>query len=275
MDTKKAVRDALIGAAAPVAELTFRERPRIRVLAFHDTPQEQEQELRERLRWIAESCAVVPLAVAFGRDRLDGERLNIVLTFDDGLKEHHSVAARVLDDLGLAGTFFVPTGALDLHGEAAADFSRHGLRRSRTFEFMSSPDVAELAEHPLFDVGGHTHSHPDLRETTDFSAEIAEPKDVLQRTTGRPVRWFAYPFGSPLHMSARSVDAIRSAGYETAFSIVPAFWSKTTDPLLVGRAALSLDESARSWRDFLRGGYDALSAFKYRRPLAELRRDGP
>lgn len=272
MDTKQAVRDALIGAAAPVAELTFRERPRIRVLAFHDTPPEQEQELRDRLRRIAESCAVVPLAVAFGRDRLDRERINIALTFDDGLKEHHAVAARVLDDLGLAGTFFVPTGALDLEGEAAADFSRLGLRRSRTFEFMSSRDVAELAEHPLFDVGGHTHSHPDLRETADFGAEIAEPKNALERETGRPVRWFAYPFGSPRHMSARSVDAIRSAGYETAFTIVPAFWSKTTDPFLVGRAALSLDQSARSWQDFMRGGYDALSAFKYRRSLAALRR---
>ncbi|HST18945.1 MAG TPA: polysaccharide deacetylase family protein [Gaiellaceae bacterium] len=271
MDAKRAVRDALIGAAAPVAELTFRERPRIRVLAFHDTPPDQEGELRDRLRRLADRSAVVPLADAFERTQLDGERLNVVLTFDDGLKEHHGVAARVLDELGLPGTFFVPTGALDLEGEAAADFSRRGLRRSRTFEFMSSRDVRELAGHALFEVGGHTHSHPDLGASDDLDAEVAEPKEVLERLTGNTVRWFAYPFGSPLHLSARSVDAIRLAGYETAFTIVPAFWSTSTDPFLVGRDALSLHDSARSWEGFLRGGYDALSAFKYRKPLAELR----
>lgn len=271
MDAKRVVRDALIGAAAPVAERSFHERPSIRVVAFHDTPPAREGELRERLRRLANRSAVVPLADAFERKQLDPERLNVVLTFDDGLKEHHAVAARVLDDLGLPGTFFVPTGALDLESEAAVDFSRHGLRRSRTFEFMSTRDLRDLAENPLFEVGGHTHSHPDLGEADDFAAEIVEPKQALERITGKPVRWFAYPFGSPFHLSAGSVDAIRLAGYETAFTIVPAYWSTSTDPFLVGRDALSLDDSARSWEGFLRGGYDALSAFKYRRPLAALR----
>jgi len=270
MDAKRAVRGALIGAAAPVAERAFRERPRVRVLAFHDTPPMKEGELRERLRRLADRCAVVSLVGAFERTQLDPERLNVALTFDDGLKEHHTVAARVLDDLGLAGTFFVPTGALDLEGQAAVAFSRHGLRRSRTFEFMSTRDLRELAEHPLFELGGHTHSHPDLGETDDFAVEIVEPKQALERVSGKPVRWFAYPFGSPLNLSPRSVDAIRLAGYETAFTIVPAYWSASTDPHLVGRDALSLDDSARSWEGFLRGGYDALSAFKYRRPLAAL-----
>src|SRR5262249_7628552 len=108
MDAKRVVRDALIGAAAPVAERSFRERPSVRVVAFHDTPHAKEGELRERLRRLANRSAVVPLADAFERKQLDPERLNVVLTFDDGLKEHHAVAARVLDDLGLAGTFFVP-----------------------------------------------------------------------------------------------------------------------------------------------------------------------
>jgi len=271
MDAKRVVRDALIGAAAPVAERGFRERPSVRVVAFHDTPPGQEHELRERLRRLAGRSAIVPLAAAFERTQLDPERLNVALTFDDGLKEHHAVAARVLDDLGLPGTFFVPTGALDLEGEAAVAFSRHGLRRSRKFDFMSTRDLRDLAENPLFDLGGHTQSHPDLGETDDFAAEIVEPKQALERLTGKPVRWFAYPFGSPFHLSARSVDAIRLAGYETAFTIVPAYWSASTDPFLVGRDALSLDDSARSWEGFLRGGYDALSAFKYRRPLAALR----
>ena len=271
MDARLAVRDALIGAAAPLAELAFRERPRLRVVAFHDTPANEAGELRDRLRRLARRFAIVPLAGAFERVGLDHERLNLVLTFDDGFKEHHAVAARVLDELALPATFFVPTGALDLEGERAADFSRRRLRRSRTFEFMTTHDLRELAEEPLFDIGGHTQSHPDLGESGELHGELAGAKEVLEGIVGHPIRWFAYPFGSPFHLSAPALAATREAGFETAFTIVPAYWSATTDPFLIGRDALSLDDPVRTWDAFLRGGYDALSAFKYRRPFAELR----
>jgi peptidoglycan/xylan/chitin deacetylase (PgdA/CDA1 family) len=271
--TKTLLRDALIGAVAPLADAAYRERPRIRVISFHDTPVERKGELRDRLRGLRDRAAVVPLADAFARERLDAARLNVVLTFDDGLAEHHAVAAPVLDELGLAATFFVPTGALDLAGADAAAFSRDGLRRSRAFAFMTTGAVRELADHPSFDVGGHTHSHRDLGRDSDPELELVAPKRLLEEKTGQPVRWFAYPFGSPTHLSARSVEAIRAAGYETAFTIVPSFWSRTDDPFLLGRDALSLDDSPGSWERFLRGGYDALSGLKYRRTLARVRRE--
>lgn len=272
MRAKTALRDFLIGGIAPIADAAYRERPRVRVLAFHDTPPDQERLLRERLRWLGERSAIVPLTDAFARDRLDQERLNVVLTFDDGLKQHHEVAAPVLQDLGYAGTFFVPTGALDLVGEAAAEFSRTGLRRSTTFEFMGTGDVRELAGQPSFDIGGHTHSHRDLGGSPELAAELGDSKKLLEQATGAPVRWFAYPFGSPTHLSLGAVDAIRAAGFEAAFTIVPAFWSREHDLFLLGRDSLALEDSTASWERFLRGGYDTLSRIKYRRPLAAARR---
>ncbi|HUK96780.1 MAG TPA: polysaccharide deacetylase family protein [Gaiellaceae bacterium] len=271
MRSKALLRDALIGVVAPAASAAYRERPRVRVVSFHDTPADREQELRDRIRWLAGRCTIVPLADAAQGTGLDEHGLNVVLTFDDGLKEHHSVAAPILDELGASGTFFVPTGAIDLIGERAAEYSRVGLRRSRTFAFMSSDDVRELAAHPSFTIGGHTHSHRNLGGAADLNAELVAPKRELEKLTGRPVTWFAYPFGSPEHVSAPAVTAIRSAGYELAFTIVPAFWSRRADPFLLGRDALSLDDSLTVWSGFLRGGYDALSALKYRAPLARVR----
>jgi peptidoglycan/xylan/chitin deacetylase (PgdA/CDA1 family) len=269
--SKVLLRDALIGVVAPAASAAYRERPRVRVVSFHDTPVEREREFRARVRWLAGRCTIVPLADAAQCTGLDEDGLNVVLTFDDGLKEHHAVAAQILDELGAPGTFFVPTGALDLDGAQAAEYSRVALRRSRPFAFMSSDEVRELAAHPSFTIGGHTHSHRDLGEAADLDAELVAPKHLLEELTERPVAWFAYPFGSPEHVSAPAVNGIRSAGYELAFTIVPAFWSRRADPFLLGRDALSLDDSLAVWSGFLRGGYDALSALKYRRSLARVR----
>lgn len=271
MLSKAPLRDALIGAVAPLASIAYRERPRVRVVSFHDTPIEREREFHDRMRWLADRHAVVSLADAAQGKGLDADGLNLVLTFDDGLKEHHTVAAGVLDALGLPATFFVPTGALDLVGKQAAEFSRSGLGRSRTFEFMSSVDVHELAAHRSFAIGGHTFSHCDLGGAADFDVELVAPRRVLEEITGHPVRWFAYPFGSPTHVSASAVTAIRSAGYEAAFTIVPSFWSRNSDPFLLGRDALSVDDSRAVWSGFLRGGYDALSALKYHGPLGKVR----
>ena len=88
------------------------------------------------------------------------------------------------------------------------------------------------------------------------------------------MRWFAYPFGSPSNLSVRAVEAIEQTGYLAAFTIVPSFWSRQDDPYLLGRDALSATDSQASWERFLRGGYDTLSALKYRKALATLRRAG-
>jgi peptidoglycan/xylan/chitin deacetylase (PgdA/CDA1 family) len=269
---KTLLRDSLIRAIAPVADALYRERPRVRVVVFHDTPVELAALLRERLLWLGEHASIVSLEEAAARSRLDPERLNVALTFDDGLKEHHGVAAQLLDDLGLTGTFFIPTGALDLEGAAAAEFSRTNLRRQRRFEFMSSGELRELAEHLSFEIGGHTESHPDLSVAVDLDAEVSRSKETLERLTGRSVRWFAYPFGSPEHVSVTALQALERAGYRGAFTIVPSFWSVRDDPFLIGRDALTATDTEDSWERFLRGGYDALSELKYRKSLAKLRR---
>jgi peptidoglycan/xylan/chitin deacetylase (PgdA/CDA1 family) len=269
---KTLVRDTLIGAIAPLADTLYRERPRVRVLVFHDTPAALVGPLRERLLWLKDRAAIVTLGDAFERRRLDPDRLNVALTFDDGLREHYAVAAPLLEELGLGGTFFVPSGAVDLDGAAAAEFSATRLRRQKTFAFMSSTELRELAGHPSFEIGGHTVSHPDLAAVADPAAEVGTSKQVLEELSEQPVRWFAYPFGSPSHVSVRVVEAIEQTGYLAAFTIVPSFWSRQDDPYLLGRDALSATDSKGVWGRFLRGGYDALSALKYRTALATLRR---
>lgn len=61
-----------------------------------------------------------------------------IMTFDDGLREHHDTAAQILADAGLPGAFFLPTAAIEDH-EVLAVHMNHFL--------LASLGTAELTKH--------------------------------------------------------------------------------------------------------------------------------
>jgi len=52
------------------------------------------------------------LSISTGKDEFNKKNTGILLTFDDGLSDHYT-AAKILSELGISGTFFVPTCILD------------------------------------------------------------------------------------------------------------------------------------------------------------------
>ncbi len=251
VSVKAAVRDGVVRTLAPVADRAFRERPRVRVVCFHDIDPDAGSRFPDRMRWLADRYHVVSLASAYERVGLDRSRLNIALTFDDGYAEHAAFAAPVLRELGLPATFFVPSGALDLSPDEAERFAATAVRRtSRAFRFMTSAQVAELAAEPLFEIGAHTRHHVELgtvRESDALADEVGGAKARLEQLIGGALRWFAFPFGGVEHVSGAAVQAIAGAGFDAAFTIMPGYWSTTHDRYLVGRDSLGIDLSDETY----------------------------
>jgi peptidoglycan/xylan/chitin deacetylase (PgdA/CDA1 family) len=83
---------------------------------------------------------------------------------------------------------------------------------------MTASDVSELVADRVFEVGGHTVSHPSLPllDPIERRREILEGKRVCEQLAGRAVTGFAYPFG------ANDADA-RAAVAECGFA-----WACTT-----------------------------------------------
>lgn len=67
-----------------------------------------------RMRWVARSFRVLPLAQAIERLR-EGKlpARSLCITFDDGYRDNHDIALPILQRLGLPATFFIATGFLD------------------------------------------------------------------------------------------------------------------------------------------------------------------
>lgn len=253
----------MVRAIAPFSDVLYGEKPRIRVLALHDVL--EPDVFTKKMKWLKTYTHVVSLRDAYEKKNLDPSHLNVVITFDDGYKNQF-LAAASLRELSLPATFFVPSAAIGLSGEKAETFSVQNLKRSRAFEFMSEADVLLLSKDPLFEIGGHTKNHVDLgleytQET--LRSEIKDDKTALEKITGKPVDFMAYPFGSVKNVCDASARAIREAGYKASFTILPSFWRKNDDPFRIGRDSLSFEESDELWAAWLSGGYDFPSRVKH------------
>jgi peptidoglycan/xylan/chitin deacetylase (PgdA/CDA1 family) len=121
-----------------------------------------------------------------------GDGRELYVTFDDGTADH-LLAARILEDHGLTGTFFVTTDFLDRPG------------------YLGRAEVAAMAA-AGHRIGSHSVSHPRLSQVDEGRQrfELDDSRADLRRLTGQPVDWLAFPGG---FYSDLTIALAREAGY--------------------------------------------------------------
>lgn len=261
---KRGVRNTLVRAGGALVALGG-EKPGKRALAFHEVP--DLPAFRDFLDQLAAEYDI--LAPADWLTAPTGARTQLALTFDDGYASWHEAVAPLLEERGLPAVFFVNSGLVGLEGEEARAFTRNRLLRTRELTFIGRRELETLARHSLFEVGGHTVTHADLGRVSDpiaVRAEIAGDQARLEDWLGAQVRWFAYPFGTPGHVSATARSVVEEVGMSAAFTLAPGWWEPGKgDRFLIGRDGVDPSLPFSLWRAWLRGGYDRLYALKDRR----------
>ena len=145
------------------------------------------------------------------------------VTFDDGLASDLHVAAPLLEELGIRGSFYVCPG---LWGRQHTDINGDAGR------LLARDEAAELSERGM-ELGSHAMTHSDLRKLDDatLAAELTESKSAIEELTGRPCRVIAYPFG--LHDERVESAAVRT-GYELGLGWGPGRWRREAVPRMPG-----------------------------------------
>ena len=138
----------------------------------------------------------------------ESERL-VGLTFDDGYASLLDAALPVLQRHGFGGTVYPVAGAPG----GRNDWDQLGPRRP----LLDRGQVRELAAAGL-EIGSHGMSHRSCPQLGDaeLAREVGGSREVLEDLVQGPVQSFCYPFG---HLDARSVAAVRAAGYASAVGI--------------------------------------------------------
>jgi peptidoglycan/xylan/chitin deacetylase (PgdA/CDA1 family) len=87
---------------------------------------------------------------------------------------------------------------------------------------MTIPELQELVDGGLVEIGAHTRTHPMLSalDAGRQREEIAGSRADLESWLGRPAVSFAYPFGGRVsEYRAPAVRAVRTSGFEVAVAV--------------------------------------------------------
>jgi peptidoglycan/xylan/chitin deacetylase (PgdA/CDA1 family) len=102
---------------------------------------------------------------------------------------------------------------------------------------LTPEDLRQLAESDIVTIGAHTADHVRLRDRSAREQQdtISGSKQELEQSIGRAVSHFAYPFGGRDDFDDRSVEAVRSAGFDTACTTLPGTARSSADPYRLPR----------------------------------------
>ncbi|HYH03143.1 MAG TPA: polysaccharide deacetylase family protein, partial [Bacillota bacterium] len=136
----------------------------------------------------------------------------VIISFDDTDEEQFRIAKPEMDKYGFKGVYFIMTISIG---------------RPR---YMTKEQIKQLADEGHI-IGSHTWDHHRvdryLPENTieergvkkvvnDWDQQLAKTKTRLEEITGKPVEYFAYPFGI---WSSEGIPEIQKRGYKMAFQL--------------------------------------------------------
>ncbi|MEO8568041.1 MAG: polysaccharide deacetylase family protein [Ginsengibacter sp.] len=121
----------------------------------------------------------------------------VMLTFDDTDEEQFSIGENEMQKYGFKGVYFIMTISIN---------------RPR---YMSKEQLRELADKGNV-VEAHTWDHHMVTKYkgADWDTQLVKPTKQIETITGRPVRYFAYPFGL---WNQAAIPELKSRGYKMAF----------------------------------------------------------
>jgi len=169
----------------------------------------------------------------------------VVITFDDGFADFTEHAVPALTRYRLRATMYVVTGCV---GGTSSWLESIGEDQRPMLGWSDLTDLAWMG----FEIGAHTHSHPQLDIIGRGAAwdEVRRSRGVLEDRLSRPVRSFAYPFG--FH-GARIRALVERAGFTSACAVKDAISGPGDDPLAIARVIVPGDADVATLADLLEG----------------------
>ena len=222
--------------AAP-AELIL-SRPQIPILCYHQVRDYRNTDsksardyivppasFKNQMKALADSGYHTILAKDIYKYLAFGEALPekpVLITFDDGCDEQFDITHSILDPLKFKASFFIMTVSVNRPN------------------FMKAEQIRQLSEEG-HEIGLHTWDHHNVKQYQgdDWVKQIEKPKAQLEKITGKPVEFFAYPFGL---WNAPAIPELKSRGLLAAFQLSTA--RDQEDPLYTIRRIIVTGEAS-------------------------------
>ncbi len=162
----------------------------------------QENDFKEQMKMLADSGyhTILPDELyAYLNENTPLPAKPIMLTFDDTDLDQYTLASPQMKKYGFKGVFFIMTVSLG---------------RPR---YMSKDQVKELSDDGNV-IASHTWDHHNVKkyQGQDWVTQIDKPTKKLEEITGKPVKYFAYPFGL---WNEQAIPELKKRGFLAAFQL--------------------------------------------------------
>ncbi|GAA4313070.1 hypothetical protein GCM10023149_08670 [Mucilaginibacter gynuensis] len=140
----------------------------------------------------------------------------IMLTFDDTDLDQFTIAAPELKKYGFKGVYFIMTVSIGRPN------------------YMNKEQIKQLSDDGNV-IASHTWDHHNFKKFSgdDWVTQIDKPTKKLEEITGKPIKYFAYPFGL---WNAEGLPELKKRGFKAAFQLAEK--RDQNDPLLTIRRIL-------------------------------------
>ena len=195
-----------------------------------------------QMRWLRERFDFISLGEAQRRIRRGyNPQPCVSITFDDGYADNCRQAIPWLIKHRIACTYFVTLQNV-LDEEPFSHDLAMGLRFApNTLEQLRAMAAAGI------EIGAHGYTHANLGPIADprlLRHEVVAAKEELEAALGRPVRYFAFPYGLSDNLNPAAFALAKEAGYAGVCSAYGGFNFPGDDPFHLQRIPVS-DEMIR------------------------------
>lgn len=162
----------------------------------------QENDFKQQMKMLADSGYHTILPDELYQYLNEGTALPpkpIMLTFDDTNLPQYTLAAPEMKKYNFKGVFFIMTVSLGRP------------------HYMSKEQVKELSDDGNV-IGSHTWDHHNFKkyQDEDWVTQIDKPTKKLEEITGKPIKYFAYPFGL---WNEQGIPELKKRGMIAAFQL--------------------------------------------------------
>jgi peptidoglycan/xylan/chitin deacetylase (PgdA/CDA1 family) len=226
----------------------------VRVICFHDVADATWFE--GVLSMLVKEYTIIAPA-QFHQREFNSEKINILLTFDDGYQSWVDNCLPVLQKYTAKAIFFINSGLLDV---AQDQSESNAFIKNRLYISPKNPLTWEgtrtlvAAGHTI---GGHTVTHPNLAllDIEEVQKEVIEDKKRIESMLHVSLLDFAYPFGRSEHWNESVRDSVLSAPYSFVYT-ADSGYVDLTQSHTINRVCIEKDQPLSSIMWWIEGGYD-------------------
>ena len=172
------------------------------------------REFEQQIDWFERHFQIVGLDECQRRiNSGNNSQPTLAITFDDGYAENSEFALPLLLERRIPVTYFVTVDNAIHQRPFAHDIQFGKALATNSIESLRAISMAGV------EIGAHTRNHVDLGKLNDpvqLVDEVITSSRELANLVGRPIRYFAFPYGLRQNMNAAVFRLLKEEGFAGA-----------------------------------------------------------